>query len=89
MTMENTMNDLETALKKAKQILPNIRFTIAIDFNEDYIFCGHSIENGGMSEAGVIGVNKYSGDISFPSIVKLSLDYGDEFVEAYNNAVAL
>lgn len=80
------MMDEKRALSKARQAFPSYAFDKVIDFKGKYIFWGTSKKYGPFTDPAIVAVSKDAGKVSYPSIMELSLDYGDEFTKAYENA---
>lgn len=80
------MIDEKRALYIAKRAFPSYMFDKVIDFRGKYIFWGTSKKYGPLTDPAIVAVSKDAGKVSYPSIMELSLDYGDEFTKAYENA---
>lgn len=80
------MIDEKRALDIVKRTFPSYMFDKVIDFKGKYIFWGTSKKYGPLTDPAIVAVSKDAGKVSYPSIMELSLNYGDEFTKAYENA---
>lgn len=77
------------ALNKVKRSFPGHSFERVIYFRNKYIFHGVSKKYGDLGPPIMVIIDKDTEKLSSETLMELTITYGDEFSEAFKNAVTI